>query len=98
MTTLDGVQLDLVQETVPRSNLQVPAFDAVKGRYTVQCEGGNDGVVVFAMADMDVVANGWFSMFLRALPFIALGLLAYLAGRSLPKRIAPESLRPMIPS
>ena len=98
VSTTDGLPVTLTQDNVPRSNVQVPVFEATQGGYTVLCEGGNDGVVVFAMDQMDVVANGWLAMFLRALPFIGLGLVAFFAGRILPRRIAPESMRPMIPN
>ncbi len=97
VTTLDGDPVTVTTDVVPRTDETVQAFDATKGRYLVACDGGQEGIVVFDMAQMDLVANGWLFLTLRALPFIALGLVAFLLGRFLPRRMVPESLRPMIP-
>lgn len=98
VTTADGQAVAMTKEQVPRSELVLPAFDAVQGGYTVTCEGGQARVVVFAQSDLDLVFNGWASLMVRALPFIVLGVAVFLVGRFATGRIAPESMRPMIPS
>lgn len=98
VSTVDGKAVAVTTEKVPRSDRVVPAFDAAEGRYTVSCEGGQSRVVIFAESDLDLVVNGWASLIVRALPFIALGIAVFVVGRYATKRIAPESMRPMIPS
>lgn len=73
-------------------------FDAAEGRYLVTCEGGNDGVVVYAADSIDMLQRGYFGFILQAIPFLVLGVALYWGGKVAARRILPESLRPIIPS
>lgn len=96
---LDGTMLSVTRTTMPGDDsTEIAVFDAKKGSYRITCEGGNAGIVAFAMDEIDVVTSGWRGLLLNALPFLLAGIGAFLAGRYLPRRIAPESMRPLIPS
>lgn len=96
----DGKQIPTTRTTTQGESgeMAVATFDATKGSQRVTCEGGNSGIVVFPAEQLGIVARGWFDLLLTALPFLFGGVALYLIGRLLPRRIAPESLRPMIPS
>lgn len=98
VSAADGQAVSVGVESVPHSDKVVPAFDANPGSYTVTCDGGQSRVVVFAQSDLDLVFNGWSSLMLRSLPFILLGIAFFVAGRYAARAIAPERLRPVIPS
>lgn len=99
VTDPDGGDVAVTRTTMPGDDtVPIAVFEAGKGAYLIACEGGNDSIVAFAMDEIDVVANGWRGLLLNALPFILAGLAAFLAGRFLPRRIAPESMRPLVPS
>ncbi|WP_145952766.1 hypothetical protein [Tessaracoccus aquimaris] len=96
---MDGTAVPVAMEQLPEANgktLQV--FDAEKATYTVTCEGGQSGVVVFAVDDLPMVVNGWVSELAKVAPFLILGVALLVVGRIVPRRIAPESMRPVIPS
>lgn len=96
---LDGNQLPVTRTTTPGAEARpIGTFEADKGGYRVTCEGGNEGVVVFATNQLDIVTHGWLGLMLTALPFIAVGVALYVVGRIAPGRIAPETLRPVVPS
>lgn len=73
-------------------------FDAAVGRYEVTCLGGNDGMVAYAAGSVDMLQRGYFGIVLQALPFLLVGLILFFGGKVVARRLAPESLRPLIPS
>lgn len=99
VATADGTPVEVTTRAFPEANGQsLQVFSASSGGHVVTCDGGQQGVVVFAVKDLGLVTNGWLSLLLTSLPFVAAGVGVFLLGKALPKRIAPESMRPLIPS
>lgn len=99
VTDLAGTQLPVTRTVMPGdTSTQILVFEATKGGHLISCDGGNAGIVAYAMDELDIVANGWRGLLLGALPFIGLGLACYFGGRVAAKRVAPEAMRPIIPS
>lgn len=78
--------------------LETWRFEAAPGQYTVTCEGGNEGLVAYAADSVEMLQRGYLGIALQAIPFILVGLALYWGGKVAAARIAPESLRPLIPS
>ncbi|HMR49544.1 MAG TPA: hypothetical protein PKE40_09770 [Arachnia sp.] len=99
VTDRDGTEVPqtpaIVDGTPP---LEVGLFEATAGNYLVTCEGGNQNVVVYAYASIDIVQHRYLRLILQALPFLVAGVAAFWGGKYAAKRIRPESMRPVIPT
>ncbi|GAA4903463.1 hypothetical protein GCM10025789_23000 [Tessaracoccus lubricantis] len=74
------------------------SFYAQPGRYTVLCQGGQEGVVALNQDDYEDSLRGPWSLDKPAIPLFIGALLVYYAGRFAANRIAPESMRPLYPA
>lgn len=74
------------------------SFYAEPGRYTVTCEGGQDGVVVLNREVYERSLSGPWRLGNPAWPMFAGALVLFYGGRLAAARIAPESMRPLYPA